>query len=131
VRTVLLLVVLLVVGCRRREEAPSAPVEEPVVVDAARPRPPPSSAPSATHAEDPPMTPEKKRVLAALRAHAGDKGEVRGTFAELRRWIGPDAHDWPLPDMLMQLDPEGEIAVHVLSKDAGADPAFVLDAWRR
>lgn len=77
------------------------------------------------------MSPEKKRVLAALRERAGEKGEVRGTFPELRRWIGPDAHKWPLADMLMELDSAGEIAVHVLSKDAGADPAFVLDAWRR
>jgi hypothetical protein len=77
---------------------------------------------------DEPMTPELKRVLDALRRAAGDRGEVRGTMADLRRWIGPDARDWPLPELHRKLEAAGEIAIHVLSADA--DPAFVVSAWR-
>ena len=44
--------------------------------------------------------------------------------------IGPDAKDWPLPTMLKELEAAGEISIHVLDLDAGANPAYVLSTWK-
>ena len=76
------------------------------------------------------MKPELKRLLDVLRAESGHRGETRGTFDHLRRPLGPDAKDWPIAAMLKELEAAGEISIHVLSTEAGANPAYVLSAWR-
>ena len=113
-------------ACHRNEAPRSESTIDASLVATRKPVPAASSS-----VRGPTMTPELRRVLDALRSTAGDKGETRGTFADLRRWIGDEAKDWPLARMLKELEDLGEISIHVLSEDAGADPQFVLDAWKR
>jgi hypothetical protein len=115
----------LFVVCQRKDEPAPAPRPSAIAIATTS-----ASASSQVTRKDEPLTPELKRLLEVLRAGAGHRGETRGTFEELRRAIGPEAKDWRLPEMLKQLETAGEIAIHVLSTDAGANPAYVLSAWR-
>jgi hypothetical protein len=48
------------------------------------------------------------RLLEVLRSHADSSGYVSGTFDDIKDWIGPDAADWYVHELLIQLKDDGE-----------------------
>ena len=48
-----------------------------------------------------------KRVLKSLIEHANEVGRVKGTYQELKNWIGPEANKWDVHGIIIALKDEG------------------------
>ncbi len=53
------------------------------------------------------MAQQTQSVLSALQDHADGAGHVRGTFADVMAWIGPEAAGWDIQLLMIRLKDDG------------------------
>lgn len=71
------------------------------------------------------MNTQERLVLQALRQHADESGKVRGTYSEVRTWLGPEGEQVNVHGVMLNLKKDGHFQSDYF--EGGPDGRFSVE----